>query len=550
MKSLKTKVLVAAIGLLIVVLFIYNSFCSYIVRTSIADIVLNKSINGAEQMARQVELILKNNGEVSELQKMVEMQVEEDGIAYAVIIDKECTAIAHSDTEKIGKKYDDEYTIDGAQNGNIKTSKFYADVQQQWTDDIMVPIKVDGELYGAMDIGVYRSEVKETILQLAILQIISAILSVVVGAIVITWFCKKTFSGLQILENQCKQIGNGDFTAEFDGKLLNKKDEIGNIARAISNMKTSLGELMSKSSIEGEKIVDISKELVEGGNNYQETIGEIKTAMEKVITGGKEEQSLVQQTSVMTEQINTGMESVADNIMAITETSTSTMSNAEKGKVSIQTATKQMNYIYEKVNDMAKQVRLLSDKSNQVEEVVGLITSIASQTNMLALNAAIEAARAGEQGKGFSVVATQVRQLAEESSNAANKIVLLINDMKEAANLSIEAVDVGIDSVKEGISCVEEAECGFEKIVTEIGEVTNEITSVSAVVEEVNAATSDLFHSVQQITAIIDNTTKNIQGTFEIVGKQVKYMNHVIDSAEELENVSDSLNEAINVFKL
>lgn len=550
MKSLKTKVVAAVIILLIVVLFIYNSFCSYIVRTSIEDIIINKSINVAEQMAGQVELILKNNGGVSELQKMVEMQAEEDDIAYAVIINKECMAIAHSDTEKIGKQYDDEYTIDGAQNGNVKASKFYADVQEQWTNDIMVPIKVDGELYGAMDIGVYRDEVKETILQLAILQIISAIISVVLGAIALAWFCKKTFSGLRILENQCKQIGDGNFTTEFDGKLLNKKDEIGNIARAISNMKTSLGELVSKSSIEGEKIVDISKELIEGGNNYQETIGEIKIAMEKVITGGKEEQSLVQQTGVMTEQINTGMESVADNIMAITETSTSTMSNAEKGKVSMQTATKQMNYIYEKVNDMAKQVHLLSEKSNQVEEVVGLITSIASQTNMLALNAAIEAARAGEQGKGFSVVATQVRQLAEESSDAANKIVMLINDMKEAANLSIEAVGVGIDSVKEGISCVAEAECGFDKIVTEISEVTNEITSVSAVVEEVNAATSDLFHSVQQITAIIDSTTENIQGTFEIVGKQVKYMNRVIDSAEELESVSDSLNEAINVFKL
>ena len=550
MKSLKTKVLVAVIGLLIVVLFIYNSFCLYIVRTSTVDIILNKSINEAKQMARQVELILENNGEVSELQEIVETQVEEDDIAYAVVIDKACTAIAHSDTEKIGKKYDDEYTIDGAQNGNIKTSKFYADVQKQWTNDIMVPIKVNGELYGSMDIGVYRNEVKETILKLTILQIISALLSVIIGGMVIAWFCKKTFSGLRILENQCKQIGDGNFTTEFDGKLLNKKDEIGNIARAISNMKTSLGELVSKSSIEGEKIVDISKELIEGGNNYQETIGEIKIAMEKVITGGKEEQSLVQQTGVMTEQINTGMESVADNIMAITETSTSTMSNAEKGKVSMQTATKQMNYIYEKVNDMAKQVHLLSEKSNQVEEVVGLITSIASQTNMLALNAAIEAARAGEQGKGFSVVATQVRQLAEESSDAANKIVMLINDMKEAANLSIEAVGVGIDSVKEGINCVAEAESGFDKIVTEISEVTNEITSVSAVVEEVNAATSDLFHSVQQITAIIDSTTENIQGTFEIVGKQVKYMNRVIDSAEELESVSDSLNEAINVFKL
>ena len=145
-KSIKNSLISIFVISLVAVFLITTILIGIVLKVNITNVLLNKSIETADEVKDSIEFILNNDSpnEVELLQNLVEKKAQKDNIAYAVIIDNNMEAVVHSDKEKIGKIYDDDYTIDGVKSGKIQTSKFYADVQKYWTYDIMIPIEKNG----------------------------------------------------------------------------------------------------------------------------------------------------------------------------------------------------------------------------------------------------------------------------------------------------------------------------------------------------------------------------------------------------------------------
>ncbi|MDL5503412.1 MAG: methyl-accepting chemotaxis protein, partial [Candidatus Methanoperedens sp.] len=127
--------------------------------------------------------------------------------------------------------------------------------------------------------------------------------------------------------------------------------------------------------------------------------------------------------------------------------------------------TQKMAEIQSTVDNSATVIKQLDGKSQQIGEIIGVITNIADQTNLLALNAAIEAARAGEHGRGFAVVADEVRKLAEESRGAANQITGLIKEIQQGTNQAVVAMKHGTQTVSEGKKIMESTVSATNQIV-------------------------------------------------------------------------------------
>lgn len=207
------------------------------------------------------------------------------------------------------------------------------------------------------------------------------------------------------------------------------------------------------------------------------------------------------------------------------------LSLAEEGTRSVKQTLEGMNGLQTKVDNIAQQIVNLSEQTGQITIVSDLVADLASQTNMLALNAAVEAARAGEQGKGFSVVAGEIRKLADQSKKSADKINALAEDIQTAINRTVMVTDEGTKTVKEGINLAEETASTF------LG-VTDAVNNVFLNSQQISTSAKQQAIAIQQV---LSSMTMISQGSQEsAVG-----MHQVKMTTRELTQVADELKAAV-----
>lgn len=550
--SLKSKIMVGSFAIVLITYIILSAINLHVTKTHLSDVIMEKSIAETKQVAKQAELMINDGASTQQLQEFVDgLRSDYDYIAYAIIIDNSVTAVAHSDHKKIGKNYlEDPYTIDGCQNGNVKSKRFYADVLKVWTYDIMVPITTEDGLYGAMDIGVYESYVKHIIGELVKAQLVAIIIACICVVVLLGVLCTYLFRPFHALVTMCGQMEQGDFTQELNRKMQARTDEIGTMAKALDSMRMNMKDILSSTTDSVHQIQSMSDVFSQKANQTQEVSTSIKEAMGQVVTGSETQSTLAKDTCTMMKEINLGMEEVANSIQEITSSSQDTLDYAKKGNEVIDVSINQMMLIEQQVNETAQQLQLLAKTSNNVEQVVEYITEIASQTNLLALNAAIEAARAGEHGRGFAVVADEVRVLSEQSAKAASDIIALVNEMQQASTSSMNSMKKGTDAVTKGLGLTKEAGSSFQQIYEHIQSITEEITNVSAISEEVTSSSTNLLEDVENISKISEMTKEQTQEVFTSVEEQKTYMDQIADGTLQLKDMSDDLSQQIEIFKI
>ncbi len=207
------------------------------------------------------------------------------------------------------------------------------------------------------------------------------------------------------------------------------------------------------------------------------------------------------------------------------------LSLAEDGTRSVQQTLQGMSGLRDKVDAIAQQIVNLSEQTGQITVVSDLVADLASQTNMLALNAAVEAARAGEQGKGFSVVASEIRKLADQSKQSADKINALAEDIQTAINRTVMVTDEGTKTVNEGIDLAQSTAATFAGV-------TDAVNNVFLNSQQISTSAKQQAISIQQV---LSSMTMISQGSQEsAVG-----MHQVKMTTRELTQVADELKAAV-----
>lgn len=193
---------------------------------------------------------------------------------------------------------------------------------------------------------------------------------------------------------------------------------------------------------------------------------------------------------------------------------------------------------------------ILERKSQEIGEIINVITGIAEQTNLLALNAAIEAARAGEHGKGFAVVADEVRKLAEESGNAAKNISTLIGEIQVNTKHTVQTVNEGKIAIETGMSFVSNAGSTFEKIATDVSLINNKLSIISAEIQEINNNTDVLVNEVDNTKDVTEKSTDYTQNVVAAAQEQYASMVEMTAASRSLAEMSEKLQDVVSDFKL
>ncbi|MFY0521629.1 methyl-accepting chemotaxis protein, partial [Lysinibacillus sp. UGB7] len=272
-------------------------------------------------------------------------------------------------------------------------------------------------------------------------------------------------------------------------------------------------------SSSAEQVAATSEQLTASSEQTSTASEEITESIQQISTGQDKQLFGMEEANNSVSQISSSIIEITTNIKELNDLSIETSKVSLYGNEVITQTVEQMNQINEQSMVTTEAMRLLESKSQEIGEIINVITSIAAQTNLLALNAAIEAARAGEHGKGFAVVADEVRKLAEESGNAANDIAALIGEIQINTQNTVQTVNEGKIVVETGMNYVENAGKTFEAIAADVNLINDKLSSVSAEIQEISANTEVLVNEIHK--------------TKDVTNQSTSYTQHVVAAAEE-----------------
>jgi methyl-accepting chemotaxis protein len=262
--------------------------------------------------------------------------------------------------------------------------------------------------------------------------------------------------------------------------------------------------------------------LKEMNDNLQGIVARVRHGTDAIAHGSREIASGNMDLSSRTEQQASSLEETASSMEELTSTVKQNGENARQANQMAQSASSVASKGGQVVAKVITTMESINASSKKIVDIIGVIDSIAFQTNILALNAAVEAARAGEQGRGFAVVATEVRNLAHRSASAAKEIKILIDD-------SVHQVNLGSTLVNQAGSTMEEIVSSVRRVTDIMAEITSASNEQEAGIEQINQAITEMDAVTQQNAALVEEAAA---------------------ASEALQEQAGILAEAVSVFKL
>ncbi len=396
--------------------------------------------------------------------------------------------------------------------------------------------------------GTYMEAFNKGSHSILITIILTLAVSTLIGIVVIVLFSRHLGNPIQLIAQNLKKIADQDLSVK-NIKIKNK-DELGDLANGLNTMTSNLKEVLNSVSSSAQQVAATSEELTASSEQTSRASEEITESIQQISSGQESQLLGMQEAKNSVSQISSSITEITTNIKELNDLSIETSKVSDSGNEVILQTVEQMNQINNQSTATTEAMLVLERKSQEIGEIINVITGIAEQTNLLALNAAIEAARAGEHGKGFAVVADEVRKLAEESGNAAKNISSLISEIQDNTKHTVQTANEGKLAIESGMKYVSNAGKTFEKISDDINLINNKLSFISGEIQEINSNTEVLVTEVNKTKDVTERSTDYTQNVVAAAEQQYASMVEMTAASRALAEMSEKLQDVVSDFKL
>ncbi len=285
-----------------------------------------------------------------------------------------------------------------------------------------------------------------------------------------------------------------------------------------------------------DRLQDVVTEISQALKRMEADTQEILDATAQQISMANEQDDVVTETTATVNEVRATVTETAERAQSVAETAQVSVDTSRKGIDSVSQAISGMELIRRRVEDIADNILVLSEHTQQIGEIIATVNSLADQSRMLALNASVEAARAGEEGKGFAVVALEVRNLADQNRDATVQVREILGEIQRATNAAVMVTEEGSKGVDHG-----------QMLVNSAGD---SIRNLSHAIEEAAMAAMQIAASTRQQTIGMDQLTQAMRMIKHATTETLNSTMQVKASVQNLREVASRINAVLSGLKI
>ncbi|UHA74265.1 methyl-accepting chemotaxis protein [Paenibacillus sp. 481] len=412
----------------------------------------------------------------------------------------------------------------------------------------MVPLRDEfGNMLALFVIDYDYTTVKAQLIDYLIDAIVISLTLGLIVIVVVGWYIHRKLRGLNVIHKLSEQAAQGDLSITLSVK---GNDEVGRLAAVFNQMIERLSELLREVQQASRNVATASNELQRGAEETASSAQEVSAAMSEVAHGASVQMQSTEETQRAMQEIAVGVQQIAASSVQVSDWMKQSSRQAEDGRVVVVHTVDQMKAIRAASDDTNEALSGLSEGMKQISEAVHFIQGVVKQTELLSLNASIEAARAGEHGRGFQVVATEVRKLAEHSKLSLVKITDLIVGVQAQRSITEAAAQRQQEAVSRGLKAVQDVDGAFLVIADALQRTTEQVhesTTVSKEIADACGQVSSLLEQLSDISMRSNEYTLQVASTTE---QQSALTEEMAASADSLLSLSKDLDNQLSKFKL
>lgn len=463
---------------------------------------------------------------------------------YITIVDKTGTIISDKNAKMIGKTAKDEKWINEILSSKQSDGEYVVGGQK------LVSFNMEDKQTGWRIIGfVPKSEITSQINHNKYVSfgvaVIFLLLALVAGLLVSNSITKPIIK----LVNLLHKVRDGDFTVAIE-KDKNASYEVEVITDSIDLMLKDMVSILKGILKTSQNIKESSEALVAVTEESSSVSEEVSRAVQQIAGGASEQAESLDESSGVVSELGENVINAKSNSDNMMTASTNVKKATREGTIIVGNLKETFEEASKANKELQAQIEDLANKSNRIGAITDTIKSITEQTSLLSLNASIEAARAGEAGRGFAVVADEVRKLADQSAGSALEINNVITEIKNSVAEVLQRIEQSIALNEKSEESVSVTSSSFVKIEDAVLKLEEDINMVNKTLEGISGNTDKVFVSITEVAAVAEETAATAEEVSASSEEQSAGLHEVVVSAEQLNLLSEKLDEMVKKFKI